>query len=47
MGSIPGPVQCFKGPSIATATAWIQSLARELPHATDEALKIKKSKKTI
>ena len=31
-GSIPGPLQCVKRPSIASTVAWIQSLAREFPY---------------
>ena len=38
-GSIPGPVQCVEGSSIASAAAQIQSLARGLPHAPGVAIK--------
>lgn len=31
-GSIPGPLQCVKRPSIASTVAWIQSLATEFPY---------------
>ena len=38
MGSIPGPAQWVKGPSVATAVAQIRSLAWELPHAMGTAI---------
>ena len=40
IGLNPGPVQHVKGSSVAAA--WIQSLARELPHAGGAAIKKKK-----
>ena len=36
-GSIPSLTQWVKGSRVATAAAWIQSLAGELPHAADAA----------
>ena len=40
---IPSPVQWVKG---SAAVAWIQSLAQELPYATDTAVKLKKINKS-
>ena len=42
MGSIVSPAQWVKGPSIAIALAWLQSLARELPFAMGVAIRKKK-----
>ena len=44
MGLIPCQAQWVKGSSVATATAQIQSLARELAYATNAAIKKKNSK---
>lgn len=37
-GPIPGLARWVKGSSVAAAAAWIQSLARELPHAVGVAI---------
>ena len=42
-GSIPSPAQWVKGSSVASAAAWTQSLAGELPYAMGVALKKKKT----
>ena len=46
MGSIPSLAQWVEGSDIATAVAWIQSLALEFPYAMGAAIK-KKMKKNI
>ena len=38
---LPGLAQWVKGSGVVTATAWIQSLAWELPHAIGVAIKKK------
>ena len=38
-------VQWVKGPGLATAAAWVRSLAEELPYIVSEAKKKKKKKK--
>ena len=40
-------VQWVKGPGLATAAAWVRSLAEELPYIVSEAKKKKKKKKKI
>ena len=45
MGSIPGPAQLVKGPSIATAVAHIQSWAWEPPYPVGVAVKRKGGKR--
>ena len=44
-GFDPVLAQWVKVSNIATAAAWIQSLAQELPYATDVVTKLKKKKK--
>ena len=39
MSLIPSPAQWVKGSGAATAVAWIQSLAGELPYAMGVAIK--------
>ena len=38
VGSVPGSVQWVKGSGVASAEAWIQSLAWELPYAMATAI---------
>ena len=39
------PAQWAKGSGVATAVAWIQSLAQELPYAVSRAIKTKQTQK--
>ena len=47
MGSIHDPGQWVKGSSVDASSAWIQSLAQELPYAPGMAIKGIKKRRNI